>query len=72
MRYLLILLVLALLTWKFMPNPGPVPVGEAVTGEPVRRLQEAERFEAQYLEQTEARNQRLEETVEEDGRRQHP
>lgn len=67
MRQLLILLVLVLLAWKFWPVPEPVPVEETVIGEPVKRLQEAEQFEAQYLEQSEARKRRLEEAMEGDG-----
>jgi hypothetical protein len=67
MRYFLILLVLALLAWKLMPTPEPVPVEDTVLGEPVKRLQEAEQFEDQYLEQSEARKQRIEEAVEGDG-----
>ena len=67
MRVFLILLVLALLAWKLMPAPEPVPVEETVIGEPVKRLQEAEQLESQYLEQTEARKQRLEQAVDGDG-----
>lgn len=67
MRYFLILLVLALLAWKLMPAPEPVPVEDTVIGEPVKRLQEAEQFESEYLEQSEARKRRMEEAVDGDG-----
>lgn len=67
LRVFLILLVLALLAWKLMPAPEPVPVEETVIGEPVKRLQEAEQLESQYLEQTEARKQRLEQAADGDG-----
>jgi hypothetical protein len=72
MRVFLILLVLALLAWKLMSSPEPVPVEETIIGEPVKRLQEAEQFETQYLEQTDARKQRLEEAVDGDGPRRNP
>ena len=67
MRVFLILLVLALLAWKLMPAPEPVPIEESVIAEPVKRLQEAEQLESQYLDQSEARKQRLEEAVDGDG-----
>ncbi len=72
MRVFLILLVLALLAWKLVPSPEPVPVEETIIGEPVKRLQEAEQLEAQYQEQTEARKRRLEEAVDGEGPRRNP
>jgi hypothetical protein len=72
MRAFLILLVLALLAWKLLPTPEPVPVEETVIGEPVKRLQETQQFEAQFLEQADARKKRLDEAVDQEGPRRDP
>ena len=65
MRFLIALLILLLLVWHFWPEPEPVPVEKTFIAEPVQRLREAEQFEAQYLEATEARKRQLEKELEE-------
>lgn len=64
MRVLLVLLVLALLAWKLMPASEPLAVEDTVIGEPLQRLEDAKQFEADYLDEAEARKRRLEEAVE--------
>jgi len=64
MRWMLLLIIALLLAWSLWPEPEPVPVEDTVLGEPVRQLQEAEAFEGRYLEEAEARKQRMEATLE--------
>ncbi|MEE4175155.1 MAG: hypothetical protein V2I57_12965 [Xanthomonadales bacterium] len=64
---MIILFVLLLLAWKFWPEPEPMAVEDTVIGEPVKRLQEAQQFEDQVLEEAEARKQRLEAAIDDDS-----
>ncbi len=67
MRWLLILVVVLLAVWYFMPDPEPVPLEETFIAEPVSKLQEAEAYEDEYLEQAEAHKRRMEEALDGDG-----
>jgi len=64
-RWLLVLIIVLLLIWRFWPEPEPIPVEETFIGEPVRALHSAEAFEDEYLEAQEARKEELERKLEE-------
>lgn len=65
MRWLLALIIVLALAWRFWPEPEPIPVEDTFIGEPVRALQDAQGFEDEYLEAQEARKQELERQLEE-------
>jgi hypothetical protein len=67
MRFLVALIIALLALYFFMPEPDPVPVEESIIGEQVKTLRKAEGVEADYLKATEARQERLEEQLAEDG-----
>lgn len=67
MRWFLALLVLLLAAWYFLPARDPLPVEETFIAEPVKRLEDAEAYEDRYLEEADARKQRLEEALDGDG-----
>lgn len=67
MRYVIVLIIVLLAAWYFMGRPEPVPVEESFIAEPVKQLKQAEAMNETYLEQSDARKQRLEEALEDDG-----
>ncbi len=67
MRWLLVLLIILLAAWKYLPRPEPVPAEESFIADPVRQLREAEAIEQRHLQEAEARKRRLEEAVDGDG-----
>ena len=67
MRWLLIIVILLLAAWQFLPEPEPVPAEESIVGEPVRALRAAEGVEETYLEAEEARKQQMEAALDEAG-----
>jgi hypothetical protein len=67
MRWLLVLLIILLAAWRFLPRPEPVPVEESFIAEPVRQLRGAEAMEQSHLQEAEARKRRLEEATDGGG-----
>ncbi len=67
MRWLLVLLIILLLAWRFLPRPDPVPAEEGMFAEPVRQLREAESVEQRHLQDVEAHQRRLDEAVDGGG-----
>jgi len=65
MRWLIALVIIALIVWKFWPDPPPIPVEETFIGEPIKRLNEAKAFEDEYLKATEAHKKEMEKKLEE-------
>ena len=64
MRWLILLILVLLAVFHFLPEQEPPHVDESIIGEQVKPLRKAEGFEDQYLDATEARKERLEEELE--------
>lgn len=65
MRWLILLILAALAFFYFLPEPEPVPVEETFIGDELRAMQRAEDLEQDYLDATRARQQKMEEELEE-------
>ena len=65
MRWLVVLIIILLAWFYFQDEPEPVPVEESFIVEPVGALREAERYNDQYKAMDQQRQQRLEESLEE-------
>ena len=60
MRFLIVLIIIALLLFKFWPEQ-PVPTAEeSFIGPQIQGLKKAERIEDQYMEALEKTNERIE------------
>ena len=60
MRFLVILIIVLLLAWKFWPRQ-PVPTAEeSFIGPQLKSLEKAERVEDQYLDALEKKNEQIE------------
>jgi len=64
MKWLIALILILLLVWRFWPEPEPIPVEETFIGPQVKVLQNAQTIEQEYLEAQEARKKRIEEELE--------
>jgi hypothetical protein len=64
MRFLIVIIVLLLAVYKFMPEPEPVPLEEGIIGEQVKVLRKAENYEDQYIKSTDARKEQMEDHLE--------
>ena len=61
MRFLLVIIIVLLLAWKFWPEQ-PVPTAEeSFIGPQLEPLRKAEAVEDQYMEALEKKNKRIEE-----------
>lgn len=61
MRFLIVLIIVILLAWKFWPEQ-PVPtVEESFIGPQIQSLRKAEQFEDDYLDALEEKNRKIEE-----------
>jgi len=60
MRLLVVLIIIALLVFKFWPEPAMPPVEETFIGPQVQTLKKAEQVEQQYLDALEQTNKRIE------------
>ena len=60
MRFLIVLIIIALLMAKFWPEQSVPPVEETFIGPQIQSLKKAEQFEQQYLEALEKKNERIE------------
>lgn len=65
MRWLILLVLLALAIAYFLPEPERVPVEETFIGDEIRAVQKAESFEQEYLDATRARQEQMEKDLEE-------
>jgi len=64
MRWLILLLVIILTVYYFLPESEPIPIEETFIGEPVKALQDAQSYEEEYLKANEERAKRMEEELE--------
>jgi hypothetical protein len=60
MRFLIVLIIIALVVFKFWPEPTVPPVEETFIGPQIQTLKKAEQVEQQYLEALEKKNKRIE------------
>lgn len=61
MRFLIVLIIVLLLAWKFWPEQ-PVPTAEeSFIGPQLKPLQKAEQVEDQYLDALDEKNRKIEE-----------
>lgn len=65
MRWLILLILLALAIAYFLPAPERVPVEETFIGDELRAVRKAEDLEQDYLDATRARQQQMEKELEE-------
>ena len=60
MRFLIVLIIIALLLYKFWPEPTVPPVEETFIGPQLQTLKKAEQVEQQYQEALDRTNERIE------------
>jgi 4-amino-4-deoxy-L-arabinose transferase-like glycosyltransferase len=60
MRFLIVLIILALLIFKLWPEPTVPPVEETFIAPQIQTLRKAEQIEQQYSEALERTNERIE------------
>jgi hypothetical protein len=60
MRFLIVLIIIALVVFKLWPEPEVPPVEETFIGPQIQSLKKAEQVEQQYLEALEQTNERIE------------
>jgi hypothetical protein len=60
MRFLILLIIIALLVFKFWPEPAVPPVEETFIGPQLQPLKKAEQVEQQYMDALEKTNERIE------------
>lgn len=60
MRFLIVLIIIALLVFKFWPEPVVPPVEETFIGPQLEPLKKAEQVEQQYIDALEKTNERIE------------
>jgi hypothetical protein len=60
MRFLIVLIIIALLVFKLWPEPEPPPVEETFIGRQLEPLKQAENVERQYQEALEKANLEIE------------
>ena len=66
MRYLIVLIIIALLLFRFWPEQPTPTAEESFIGPQIQTLKKAEQIEQQYLDALERADQRIEEQS--DGR----
>jgi len=67
MRFLIVLIIVLLLAWKFWPEQ-PVPAAdESFIGPQLQPLRKAEKVEDQYLDALDEKNRKIEEQSDGDG-----
>jgi hypothetical protein len=60
MRFLIVLIIIALLVFKYWPEPEPAPLEETFIGRQLEPLKKAENVEQQYQEALEKANLEIE------------
>jgi len=60
MRFLIVLIIIAFLVFKFWPEPAVPPVEETFIGPEIQTLKKAEQVEQQYLDALDKTNERIE------------
>ncbi|KAA9131634.1 hypothetical protein F3N42_09985 [Marinihelvus fidelis] len=60
MRFLIGLILVALLVWHFWPEPEPMAVEDTFIGDQVKVLKKAEGFEQSHLDAVKAQQDRME------------
>jgi len=60
MRFLIVLIIIAFLIFKFWPEPATPPVEDTFIGPQIQTLKKAEQVEQQYEEALEQANERIE------------
>ena len=61
MRFLIVLIIVILLAWKFWPEQAVPTVEESFIGPQIQSLRKAEQFEDDYLDALEEKNRKIEE-----------
>jgi hypothetical protein len=65
MRALIVLIIILLAVFYFLPEEEPPTAEESFIGDQVKTLRKAEGFESEYLKADQARQQRMEQQLEE-------
>ncbi len=64
MRWLLLLIILVLAYFYFLPERVPKPIEETFIGEQIKPLRKAEGFEDEYLKSVKEQQKKMEEQLE--------
>ena len=64
MRWLIVLILILLAIFYFLPESEPPPAEETFIGDQVKALRKAEGFEDEYLKAAEERKKQMEEELE--------
>jgi hypothetical protein len=67
MRWMLLLIIVLLAIFYFLPGPEPKPIEETFIGEQIKPLRKAEGFEDEYLKAVDERKKKMEEELEKSG-----
>ena len=67
MRWMLLLIIVLLAIFHFMPDPEPKPIEKTFIGEQIKPLRKAEGFEDEYLKAVDERKKKMEEELEKSG-----
>ncbi len=67
MRWMVLLIIVLLAIFYFLPEPAPKPIEETFIGEQLKPLRKAEGFEDEYLKAIDERKKKMEEELEKSG-----
>jgi hypothetical protein len=67
MRWMVMLIMVLLAIFYFLPDPEPKPIEETFIGNQIKPLKKAEGFEDEYLKAVDERKKRMEEELEKSG-----
>ncbi len=67
MRWMVLLIIVLLAIFFFLPEPAPKPIEETFIGEQLKPLRKAEGFEDEYLKAIDERKKKMEEELEKSG-----
>jgi hypothetical protein len=67
MRWLIVLILILLAIFYFIPEPEPPTADESFIGEQIKPLRKAQGFEDEYLKATQERKKQMEEELEKSG-----
>ena len=67
MRWMVMLIIVLLAIFHFLPDPEPKPIEETFIGNQIKPLKKAEGFEDEYLKAVDERKKRMEEELEKSG-----
>ena len=67
MRWMIVLIAILLTVYFFLEEPEPRPIEETFIGDQIKPLRKAEGYEAEYLQDVDARKKKMEEELEKAG-----